>query len=208
MLNLTCRLLAHTFARALDLLLSARKVDGTGFNETSVEDLSEQMARALGMDPHGRELMYMNGELMETPIFTTLAYVFVLLHKSENKLGARARGPLVAKTRSPTESRSRNGGYRIGGMEVDGFVAHGAAAVINERLFMQSDPFTCTVCKVHGIVAIPRRPDRTQLAVRAKTAMCPICGNDAHTTEMVIPYSLLNFIFTVAGDNIDVAMQF
>ena len=82
-----------------------------------------------------------------------------------NKIHSRARGPVTLLTKQPTEGRAKEGGLRLGEMEKDCLIAHGAALLLQERF--SSDKATIPICKNCGLVAIYDR-------VKGKK-YCPVC---------------------------------
>ena len=95
-----------------------------------------------------------------------------------NKLHARARGPIQLLTRQPTEGRAKEGGLRLGEMEKDTFVAHGASLLLKERF--DSDKTIVPVCEKCGLIAIYDE--------HKNKSYCPICG-DTEITNIEVSYA-------------------
>ncbi len=132
--------------------LSGRVVDGTTFSGEPEAQLRQQLEQ-LGFRENGTETMYngMSGEKIEAKIFMGSMYYLKLKHMVANKLHSRARGPIQLLTRQPTEGRAKEGGLRLGEMEKDTFVAHGASMLLKERF--DSDKTIVPVCLESGLIA-------------------------------------------------------
>jgi DNA-directed RNA polymerase beta subunit len=79
------------------------------------------------------------GESFDQPITVGYAYMLKLIHLVDDKIHARATGPYSAVTQQPVKGRARNGGQRLGEMEVWALQAYGAAYTLQELLSIKSD---------------------------------------------------------------------
>ncbi len=160
--------------------LSGRIIDGTTFSGEPEESIRKELV-SLGFQEKGTETMYngVTGEIMEAKIFIGNMYYLRLKHMVANKIQSRARGPIQLLTRQPTEGRAKEGGLRLGEMEKDTFVAHGASLLLKERF--DSDKTVVPVCEGCGIIAIydPLKDKR----------YCPICGDNVEISDIEISYA-------------------
>jgi DNA-directed RNA polymerase II subunit RPB2 len=114
-----------------------------------------------GFHSSGNELLYngMTGEQLEAEIFMGPTYYMRLKHMVKDKINFRAQGPRTALTRQPVSGRANDGGLRIGEMERDSVISHGAAAFLNESMMERGDKYYMAVCNNTGMIAV-YNPDK------------------------------------------------
>jgi DNA-directed RNA polymerase II subunit RPB2 len=129
-------------------------VDGTPFDATSVEEVSKRLLEQ-GFSGGGYETMYngFTGEMLHARVFFGPVYYQRLKHLVDFKIHARADvGAVVPKTMQPVSGRSNDGGMRVGEMERDCLIAHGATSFMRERLLDMSDPHRMHIGVKSGLI--------------------------------------------------------
>ena len=107
-------------------------------------------------ESYGNEILYdgMTGEQMESSIFLGTVYYMRLKHMVKDKQQSRCLGPRSALTKQPVGGRANDGGLRIGEMERDSVLGHGATGFLNESMMERSDKYYVAVCNQSGMLAI------------------------------------------------------
>ena len=84
----------------------------------------------------GKSLLFdgRSGEVFLQPITVGFSYILKLNHLVDNKIQARSVGSYAVATEQPLSGRSRNGGQRLGEMEVWALEGFGAAYNLKELL--------------------------------------------------------------------------
>jgi DNA-directed RNA polymerase subunit B len=160
--------------------LNARYINGTAFDAEPEEKIRKELL-GLGFRENGTETLYNGetGEEYQAKIYMGNMYYLKLKHMVANKIHSRARGPIQLLTRQPTEGRAKEGGLRLGEMEKDTFIAHGAALLLKERF--DSDRTTVPVCESCGLIAV-----RDEFKNKS---YCPICGDNSEISFIEVSYA-------------------
>ena len=122
------------------------------------------------------------GRMMNLKIYIGNMYYLKLKYMVSNKLHARASGKVTLLTRQPIEGRAKGGALRLGEMEQQALVAHGASLLLKERY--DSDKVVLPICSKCGAVAIEDN-------IRGKN-LCPMCNSqEIEPVEISYAFKLL-----------------
>ncbi|MBW3010954.1 DNA-directed RNA polymerase subunit B [Candidatus Woesearchaeota archaeon] len=160
--------------------MSGRYIDATAFDSEPEKALREEL-KSLGFRENGTETLYngLTGEQFKVKIFIGNQYYLKLRHMVANKIHSRATGPITLLTRQPTEGKAKEGGLRLGEMEKDTFIAHGAALLLKERF--DSDKTIVPICEQCGMLAFVDKFKNRNI--------CPVCGENAEISQVEMSYA-------------------
>ena len=131
--------------------------DCTAFmNKGPKHETFGEMLTSVGFHSSACQVLYNGetGEQIDANIFMGPTYYMRLKHMVKDKINYRARGPRTVLTRQTVEGRANDGGLRVGEMERDGVLAHGASAFLQESLMVRGDEYFMAVCNQTGTIAI------------------------------------------------------
>jgi DNA-directed RNA polymerase subunit B len=155
--------------------LKGEIMDGTSFTDRDIKGLENEL-KELGFRYDGKETMYngITGKMMAAKIYIGDMYYLKLKYMVSNKMHARASGKVALLTRQPIEG----GALRLGEMEQQALVAHGASLLLKERY--DSDKVVINICAKCGGLGIKD-------TLRKKT-YCPLC-NSTEIDDVEVSYA-------------------
>ena len=154
--------------------------DCTPFCNTNSIDTLSRVLKSHGYNGDGTEILYsgITGEQMTSRVFIGPTYYQRLKLMVADKIHSRSTGPKQSMIKQPTGGRANKGGLRIGEMERDSILSHGASNFLNESLMKRSDKFTVQINKSTGMLSY----DKSNI------------GNSDENITMNIPYAMKTMI--------------
>ena len=134
--------------------------DGTAYQSSGVAQYADILMKHR-FHSSGNDILYdgATGRQIEAEIFLGPTYYMRLKHMVKDKINFRTQGPRTALTRQPVSGRANDGGLRIGEMERDGLISHGAVSMLTESMMERSDKYFMAVCNKTGLIAV-YNPDK------------------------------------------------
>ena len=129
--------------------------DSTPFQfseENTAADYFGHQLRKAGYNYYGNEPLYsgITGKEFAADIFIGVVHYQRLRHMVNDKFQVRTTGPVNSLTGQPVKGRAKGGGIRVGEMERDSLIAHGAAFILQDRLMNCSDTQRAWLCRDCG----------------------------------------------------------
>jgi DNA-directed RNA polymerase beta subunit len=169
------------FIAGMSGALTGRIINATAFRPVDIEELG-QILQSYGLASDGAHVMYdgRTGRALQGRIFVGLVYYQFLRHTVLDKIQARREGTHTKSTRQPVGGRAVNGGQRLGEMERDGIISHGASSVLLERMCYASDAFPQPFCLNCGTMSNRVIDNKTE---------CRNCGQRGQFHKLIMPYA-------------------
>ena len=159
-------------------------VDGTAFNNKyDINKISTELQSFGYSNELGKEEMYdgETGEKLNCNVFIGPTFYQALKHLVSKKIHARSTGSVTKLTKQPTDGRNRNGGMRIGEMELNCLNSHGTSFFTKERMFECSDKYQTYICNKCNLIA--------ECNEEKKIYKCIGCKNYTDFSKINLPYS-------------------
>lgn len=177
--------------------------DATIFTPNDLRAIGDKLEE-LGFDRHGVEPMYngMTGEWIDNDVFIGPTYYQRLQKFVVDEVYSISTGPTCVITRQPLEGKANKGGLRIGEMEKDVIISHGAGHFIMEKFRDDSDGFDIYVCRT-----CQKRPvvNEEQNIVICKT--CESAGMDPDIIKARSTWSSKLFMQELESMNVGVRLS-
>lgn len=196
--------------------------------KVSIDYFGEQL-QAAGYNYYGSEPLYsgVSGCLLQADLYIGVVYYQRLRHMVSDKYQCRASGPTNELTRQPIKGRKKGGGIRLGEMERDSLLSHGAAFLLHDRLLNCSDKHVAYVCSRCGDMLTPiTERSRVHTAGQSNQEIInkpklrlfcrnPSCvevnqsdeSNDEAIEPLVMPYVYRYLINELAAMNIKIRLE-
>ena len=185
--------------------------DGTPFNGVDAGAVARAL-EAAGYTNYGNQVMFNGetGERIEGTLFFGVTHYQRVKQMVDDKHHARARGPVHILTEQPVEGRAKDGGFRVGDMERDAMVSHGAAFVVEDRLLNQSDYAKIPICEKCATVAMGRAPADQCVTVIGRnehSGYCMKCRAAGTVYKTPMPFAAKLFATELQATNVRVEFE-
>ena len=155
-------------------------------NITNICDMLE----GLNFERNGNEILYsgITGKILKMNYFIGPTFYQRLTHQVSDKRQSRDKGSKTSLARQPVSGRAAGGGGRIGEMERDCILSHGATAFLKESFMERSDKYSFWIsCKTGIISAVnPNKHIYRDLSSDATVQKINLLGQLQDSKDVVI----------------------
>lgn len=181
--------------------LRGERINATAFNNFNIQTFRENLVQ-YGYSRSGTEKLIdgLTGRPIEAEIFIGPCYYLMLRHLVKNKIQIRTSNLYQPTSHQPMGGKSKGGGLRIGVMEKNAMLSHGASGAIVDSFMYRSDAYTTIFCTTCGRVAIASN--------KLDKPICKNCGDRADFGKASFPYSARWLTTLLAGAGIELRFKF
>ena len=118
-------------------------------------DAVRDMLLSSNIEPNGQEVFYsgITGEQLHLSYYVGPTYYQRLTHQVSDKYQSRDQGLQTSLTHQPVGGRALGGGGRIGEMERDAVLSHGASIFLKESFMERSDKYQFWISTKTGLIS-------------------------------------------------------
>ncbi len=170
--------------------------DATMFKKIDIESIADELEQ-YGFQRYGYEQMIsgITGEFIDTQVFFGPTF-YQRLQKFVADAEYSVRHALTdAITYQPLDGQGSSGGLKLGEMERDCLLSHGASKFLGEKFFKHSDGYTEYICRC-GKPAVVNHANNLY--------KCPYCKDNADITAIPTSWSSKLFMQEMASIGIGI----
>jgi DNA-directed RNA polymerase II subunit RPB2 len=188
--------------------VAGKRFDGSPF-QRSVDPYGDACRglQALGFSPTGTEVMYSGatGRKFKSAVFMGPVYYHRLTQLVRSAHFASVPNGMKNRiTRQPLNGRINDGGLRVGEMEKDTLLAHGAVHFQIEKMLKLSDEFTVNICTGCNSDALVYRDADGEYHCRARLGAEGTCGGKGVVVPARMPAATKQLFHLTEAMNIAV----
>ena len=159
--------------------------DATPFTNIDHNEIYNIVENVCGYSRHGDEILYsgFSGKQLSTRIFIGPTYYQRLKHMVKDKINSRQTGKMSQSTKQPPAGRAVGGGLRIGEMERDAILSHGAVKFLKETMMERSDKHDVYISENSGLTGVVNHTLRRNICLSTDG---PIKFNGEYLDELVL----------------------
>ena len=127
----------------------------TAFSNFNVKLMGDSLEK-IGYEKNCNEVLYngRTGKQLKVNVFIGPTFYQRLTHQVAGKFYSRGEGVKASLSNQPVGGRAAGGGLRIGEMERDAILAHGASSFLKESMMERSDKYQFYISSKSGLIAI------------------------------------------------------
>ena len=148
------------------------------------------MLESLNFERNGNEILYsgITGKMLKMNYFIGPTFYQRLTHQVSDKRQSRDKGSKTSLARQPVSGRAAGGGGRVGEMERDCILSHGATSFLKESFMERSDKYSFWIsCKTGIISAVnPNKRIYRDLSSDATVQKINLLGRLQDSKDIVI----------------------